>query len=148
MPVPKLNKQRAALILAEADLMGEQRTIKRYQITKNTLTNYRKRVTEDKELWDIFVEQKKFLSEKWSEYAVEPLLKGMARLDELLPKSDNIHSITGAVKILGELKIASDAAKLELSDPQNQQFTVVFRDEQSGEIDNPPDPNLEKSSQV
>lgn len=123
----KFNRERAAAILAEADLFGDSKILSRWAITRQTLHNYRVRLEDDAELLQLFTLKKRLLLVDWQADATKTIKVGLSRLQELIPNAskedaDTIHAIAGAVKIVGELKIASDA----LSEPapdQSSQYT-------------------------
>lgn len=106
--------ERAATILAEADLFGDDRTAKRWGITTRTIYNYRNRAQSDAKLSESFTLKKRMLLVDWQADATRCIKVSLAKLTELIPEAtkedaDVIHAIAGALKIVGELKIAYDA---------------------------------------
>ncbi|MEM6839745.1 MAG: hypothetical protein AAF609_23275 [Cyanobacteria bacterium P01_C01_bin.120] len=111
---PKYTPERASAILAEAELFGDGQTCEKWRITRQTLHNYRVRLTQDDELLQLFTLKKRILVADWQSDATKCLKIGLSRLTQLIPQAtsedaDTIHAIVGAVKIVGELKITSEA---------------------------------------
>lgn len=114
--------ERAAIILAESELYGDLSTSNRWGITDRTIRNYRARAVSDSKLSCLFQIKRQLLEREWINDATRTLKTGLNRLNQLIPvatASDaaTIHAIAGAIKIVGELKIASDA----LSEPTSYQ---------------------------
>lgn len=108
--------EKAAIILAEAELYGDKRVSLRWGITDRTIRNYRARAVEDPQLSSLFQLKSQLLEREWTADATKALKVSLDKLIELVKddgKPEQIHAVAGAIKIVGELKIASDA----LSEP-------------------------------
>ncbi len=121
----KFNKQRASTILAEADLYGDSKILARWGVARQTLHNYRKRLSSDEELVQLFTLKKRMLLVDWQTDATRCLKTGLGRLTEIIPNAtkedaDTIHAIAGACKIVGELKISYEALSEPTPDQQSQ----------------------------
>jgi hypothetical protein len=117
----KFPYEKASTILAEAELFGDDATAKRWGITTRTIYNYRDRATSDAKLSESFILKKRVLLVNWQADATKTIKVGLSELNRRIPiaRSEEdakvIHAIAGAIKIVGELKIASDA----LSEPES-----------------------------
>ena len=102
------------MILAEAEYFGDQFACDKWQVTRQTLHNYRVRLQTDPELLQLFTLKKRILAIDWKSSTVKTLKITCERLNRLIPTAtredaDLIHAIVGAAKIFGELNIASEA---------------------------------------
>jgi len=110
----KFPYERASSILAEAELWGDDAVCKRWNITRQTLWNYRNRASEDGKLLQSFTLKKRMLLMGWQQDATECLRVGLQDLKRRIPiasteiDSKLIYSIAGAMKVIGELKITAD----------------------------------------
>ena len=117
-PAPKYTPERAAAILAEAEVFGDRKTCERWSITRQTLHNYRVRLRTDEALLQLYTLKTRMLLLDWQQDATKCLKVGLAKLTEMIPDAtkhdaDTIHAIAGAMKIVGELRIAHDALSEE-----------------------------------
>lgn len=115
MATPKFSRERASMILAEAEIFGDNQILSKWGITRQTLHNYRVRMQSDDELLHLFTLKKRMLLIDWQQDATKCIKVGLSELQKRMPVAASeedaklIHAIAGAVKIVGELKIASDA---------------------------------------
>ena len=112
---PKYTAERASNILAEADFFGDSKTCQKWEITSQTLRNYRSRVKDDDELLQLLALKKRLLVTGWQEDAVKTIRVVLNQIQDRVKVASTeedakvIHAISGALKIVGELKIAADA---------------------------------------
>ncbi|ARV58044.1 hypothetical protein BZZ01_04810 [Nostocales cyanobacterium HT-58-2] len=112
MRIVEFPYERAAVVLAESELFGDKQTAKRWGISDRTIRNYRTRMSEDEHLAALFHLKKEALTKDWQSDATKALKVSLNKLVELVQdngKPDQIHAVAGAVKIVGELKIAFEA---------------------------------------
>ena len=81
--------ERAATILAEAELFGEKQVAQRWGISVRTIKNYRKRMESDKQLSAFFLEKKELLTVDWSKDATDCLRTGLRTLTNLIKNEDS-----------------------------------------------------------
>ena len=118
----KFPYEKASMAIAEADIFGDKNTIVRWGINQSTLWRWRDRALHDSKLHESATLKRRMLLVDWQTDATKTLRVGMTRLNELIPiakaeDAPTIHAIAGAIKIIGELKIASEA----LSEPTSYQ---------------------------
>ncbi len=120
MASPKIDPERVARIVADADIMGEESAANRHGVSVRTIYNYRKRAAKDAAVAEAYKSKKSLINEKldndWSASLDRALCTTVSKIDELVAKAtlENLRDVVGACKILGELKITKDA----LSDEQ------------------------------
>ncbi len=111
----KFPYERASLAIAEADIFGDGAVLKKYGINQSTLWRWRDRASEDPKLHESALLKKRMLLVGWQQDAVKTLKIALSELNKRLPLAATeedakvIHSIAGACKIVGELKIAASA---------------------------------------
>lgn len=114
----KFPYEKASIVIAEAEIFGDKNTLARWGINQSTLWRWRDRRLSDSKLHESALLKTRMLLVDWQTDATRTLKTGLNRLNELIPVATandaaTIHAIAGACKIIGELKIASDA----LSEP-------------------------------
>lgn len=117
--------EKAAMVLAEAAIFGDEAACKKWNITRQTLWNYKVRSQEDGDLLRDFTLKKRMLLIGWQtdvaaavKATVGKMRDVVLRADEFLDNEDPeqgkkyaaiLHAISGTGKILGELKLAGEA---------------------------------------
>jgi hypothetical protein len=112
MAAPSINYERAAIILAEADLFGDRQIAARWGIGDRTVRNYRTRAVSDSKLSSLYQLKKQLITRDWQTDATRALKVGLDKITHLIRDDGEpaqIHAVAGAIKIIGELKIASEA---------------------------------------
>ncbi|MEO0491239.1 MAG: hypothetical protein AAFZ49_17060 [Cyanobacteria bacterium J06659_2] len=102
------------MAIAEADIFGDHKVLEKYGINQSTLWRWRDRANSDSKLHESALLKKRMLLVDWQQDATKCLKIGLAKLSELIPNATlkdatTIHAVAGAMKIVGELKIANDA---------------------------------------
>jgi len=118
----RIDTDKAATILADALVMGDEAAAKRNGVTSRTIRKYRALLPSDPALSAAFRLKKSALDEardeerlEWDRERRRFLRASIAKLEELVAKAnsvEHIHPVAGAVKIVGEL----DIAKIVLDD--------------------------------
>lgn len=112
---PKFSRERAALILAEASLFGDEATARRWGCSTRTVNRYRNQAITDPKLSESVALKKAMLLSGWQEDVVKAIKTALHELERRLPLAQSeedakvIHAISGALKICGELKITAEA---------------------------------------
>ncbi|BCZ86923.1 hypothetical protein [Thermus thermophilus] len=106
----RLNKHRAALILAEAEVLGDGPACAKHGVSDRTLRNYRRRLAEDPELAALFRERLGALGKRWEEELAPAILEAVSFLRkaarEANPKDPKaIEAVANALKVLAELDL-------------------------------------------
>lgn len=110
----KFPYERAAMAIAEADIFGDKAVLAKYGINQSTLWRWRDRADEDPVLHENALLKKRILLIDWQQDAVRTIKVGLSELTRRMPLAATeedakvIHSIAGACKIVGELKITAD----------------------------------------
>jgi len=111
----KKTPERCALILAEADLFGDEITARRWGVTARSIRNYRTRASTDPKFFEVFREKKQMLLSNWQEDATKTIRACLAELNQKIPLAQTeedakvILAIAQACKVVGELKLMNDA---------------------------------------
>lgn len=108
--------EKASLILAEAELFGDKQVATRWDVSDRTIRRYRVKAATDSQLSSLVQLKKQLLGQNWRDDATKTLKVALNKLNELIEKdgdTNRIFAVSGAIKIVGELKISIDA----LSDP-------------------------------
>lgn len=103
-------RNRAAIILAEAAVFGDEEAIKRHKISLRTLQRYRKAVGSDPELARLFADKKAALEVAWAQEIPAAAREAILFLRRASEKADPkdpavIHAVAGALKILTETHV-------------------------------------------
>jgi hypothetical protein len=114
---PKRDNERAAWLLVEAMLHGDVKTAAQHKITRQTLHNYRKALTEDAELLRLFTQYSSELTKRtWADkldltlqMALDMLLEHIQGLEDKTPAS--VSAITEALKVLSETAITREVLR-------------------------------------
>lgn len=113
MATPKVDKHRAARLLAEAAFSTDAKTCENAGITVRTLQNYRAALATDVELSRLYDEARKLLTMRsWADETDLSLSVGVQKLRSLIesvqkPTPGNIAVVTEAVSKLGELAMTN-----------------------------------------
>lgn len=124
----RLDYDRVATILVDALYKGDDHAANAWGITKRTIRNYRQRLREDEALSAIFLEKKLLAEQAWADDLPAAIREGIDYLRKaprhLDYTPDNVHAVTGAVKILAELDIVRtvlNARYAELRQPLGEE---------------------------
>lgn len=104
--------EKASIILAEAELFGDKQVAVRWEISDRTIRRYRVKAASDRQLSSLVQLKKQLLGQNWRDDATKTLKIALHKLSKLIEEdgeTNRIFAISGAIKIVGELKIASDA---------------------------------------
>ncbi|MUH00368.1 hypothetical protein F7734_52110 [Scytonema sp. UIC 10036] len=110
----KIPDETIAKILAETDYYSDEDTAARWGISRQSIHRYRKRASTDLELLRIVTEKRKILSEQWATNAIANLNAALIELKRRYTRArtrddaECIQAIAASLKVVGELKIASD----------------------------------------
>lgn len=118
--MPAFDRDRAALILIDALLMGARKAAEKWEITERTVENYRERLRSDPAFSVFFSRVQAKHAGDWKVVRLKFLRAGIAKLQELVAMADSpkhIAAVSEAVKTVGELQIVSDALHVSDSDP-------------------------------
>ncbi len=115
----RLNKTRAATILAEAEVLGDGAACAKHGISDRTLRNYRARLAQDPELAALFREKLGALARRWEEdlnpaigEAIAFLRKAAREANPRDPKA--IEAVASALKTLAELDLTHKVLEARL----------------------------------
>ncbi|NBC17177.1 MAG: hypothetical protein GVY18_07660 [Bacteroidetes bacterium] len=124
----RFDPEKAAAILADAIVMGDEQAAKRNGCTTRTIRNYRAKLGSDPQLSESFRLKKQELQAahdaermEWAAARSVVLRDGLSKLRELIAMAndvDHIHPVAGAIKIVGELDIAHTALMEPSGDEQ------------------------------
>lgn len=128
MPGPIVDLDRLAMILVEASFFGDRRAAEKWGITARTVHNYRKRLNTDAEFSKLFNLKRQEYQQDWIEDIPATVRNGIQWLSQafnkLEPTAENVHAITGAIKILTEIGLTK-----ELVDARLGKFSLPERTE-------------------
>ena len=109
--MPEFDRQRAADVLVDAHVLGTAAAAEKWSITTRTIRNHQARLLADTELAQLFAAKLKVAERAWQAERIRFLRNGLAKLDKLVAKATSpkdIDSVARAVKVVGELQVASD----------------------------------------
>ena len=104
------NRERAAMVLVDAHFTSVSRAATKWKISEATVHNYRARLASDLELKQMYLERRQRAENEWHDERLRFLKSALAKLDELVGKATEAKDITAiahAVKVVGELQVAS-----------------------------------------
>ena len=110
-----------AMVVAEAAILGTNPTLEKYGASKSMLSLWRKKYREDAAFHALVVDLHERLYEDWASHGSAYMVKAMAKMGDLLDKADKVddlHTIAGTVKIVGNIMVAGQA--LATPKPQAQ----------------------------
>lgn len=115
------NYERAAQVLAEADLLGDQEVSRRYGISVRSIKRYRARAHNDPKLALYVSEKKTVLAQEWAAELGPAIREAIAFLHRAAQKADPenpqaIHAVAGALKILADVAMTRKVLDARLSD--------------------------------
>lgn len=103
MPKPPPDPDRVATIVAVALSVGDKAACAQFRISARTLSNYKKRVANIADVAHKFTEKRQTLAVgAWLEKAKEARAFLLTRVKSLAEKSDDLHAVTGAYKIVND----------------------------------------------
>lgn len=105
------NAEKAALVLADAVMMGDTAAAKKWGLSDKSVRNYRKRLEDDAELSALFLHAKAQLTADWSGDAKVFMSRSMKKLVELVDGSyspEHIGDIAKALQVVGDLLISHE----------------------------------------
>lgn len=103
-----------AMILAECDFGNDAEVAEKWGITRRTVCNYRKQLSEDPALLKLYTEKKKAFAASWVDDACQAIKIGALAYQELCKKKNPkdamlIQAIAAGAKVFGDLNIAYTA---------------------------------------
>lgn len=120
---------RVAMILVDAFLYGDENAAKKYLIQPRTIRNYRKLTESDPEIAKSYLSKKQILIDKWADeikvdnipIAIQESVDYLRRAYRELPATaENVHAVTGSLKILAEIQLTKEVLEYE--------FTTINQD--------------------
>jgi hypothetical protein len=112
------NPERAARVLLDALALGDGAAAEKWKVTVRTVENYRARLLTDVHFSALFESLKRKEDGAWRMVRLRFLRKTIAKLETLVDQADSpkyIRDVADAVKVIGELQIASDALGVDLN---------------------------------
>lgn len=110
----KFPYEKAAIVIAEADIFGDKYALEKWGINRSTLWRWRDRAQSDFDLHQNATLKKRMLLAGWQEDATNTIKIALSELNRRIPLAATeddarmIHAISGALKVVGELKIGAD----------------------------------------
>lgn len=121
------NREFAATVLLTAVYSCDEDACQKYGITTRTLQNYRRRLTSDHSLSEVFATKKAKLDEEWVEDFVAPLKQGAAVIKECFeeirrnPRSKLnpmlIDAVSNALRTCADIALTAKAINAQFSHP-------------------------------
>lgn len=110
MASPKFNRERALRILVDAVTLGDRTACEIHKISGKSLCRYRNRLGNDPELARAVREKSRQDDLEWGAQRKAFLSEGIRKMRELIGQATiaDLHAVTGAVKIVGELQVTVD----------------------------------------
>ena len=111
MATPRIDPERAALVLTDAFVMGDVAAGKKWGLSDRAVRGYRKRLETDEVLAAHFERAKAQFVSDWSGDAKVFMSKSMKKLVELVEVAyspDHIGDIAKAVQVVGDLLISHE----------------------------------------
>lgn len=126
MPAAALDPARIATMLADADLTSDEVAAKRHGVSVRTLWRHRARLRQDPALAARVSEKRLALEADWAEERRTFLKAGLAKLNELVALAgvDQIRDVAGALKIVGDLELVTNALGEQSSPSLSGQTTA------------------------
>lgn len=110
MAAPKLNRERAARILVEAEAIGNDRKAsEKLGITDRTIRNYRTALESDPELSALFRKYAAAESRSWHLARTRALRIANQRAVQLLENEEDLDKVTRFIEKTGGVDIAGEA---------------------------------------
>lgn len=113
MASPIFDKDRAARILVDAVMLGEQTACDKWQISRKTLSRYRDRLGDDPELSRVVQQKRRLIDDGWRREANDLLKQTLTKLGTLvkIASVEHMRDVVGVVKIVGDLLITQNAVE-------------------------------------
>lgn len=109
--------ERAARVLLDAMLFGDRLAAEKWQVSERTVRNHRGRLDTDKEFAALFLRLKSAAERDWRVVRLRFLRNSIAKLEALVEsaeKPESIRDVADAIRIIGELQLASEALSGDL----------------------------------
>lgn len=116
----RLDRYRAALILAEASFSTDIATAKTFGCSARTISNYRKLLESDKDLQREYRLALYNKSKEWTKQIPDTMKSGIEFIKRSLSEldatsSDSLDSVVNTMQVLSEIEIMNEAVKVRLS---------------------------------
>lgn len=118
MASPKFDRARAIRVLVDAATLGDRQAIANWKISERTLRNYRERLRDDPEVAAACRQKAQQDDLEWGAQRKAFLGEGIRKMRELIAEATiaDLHAVTGAVKIVGELQVTVDTLNVGTRD--------------------------------
>jgi len=130
MASPNFDRDKAARILLDAIVMGDQAACDKHDISLRSLYRYRSRLEDDPELAKAVIEKKRIQDEKWADQiptAIASCIDFLRRASQdcKTDDPDAVHAIAGAIKIMGEVSMTREVIDARLAE-QNRSLSEEY----------------------
>lgn len=133
----KLNIDRAAKILVDAEAMGDKKAAEKWEVDERTVRNHRRRLQSVPELASAFNEKSAEAERVWHLVRNRFLRDVTEHLRNLCLKADasQIGDVRQAIKDIGELELAREALGVGVRDHQPRPTASEAPSGETGEAD-------------
>lgn len=121
------NREYAAAVLIEALFSSDDEACKRHGCTIRSLQNYRKRLSTDPELVEVFAKKKELFDQAWADRLPVALCKSLEFLTEAADEARRdptyrknpavIQAIAGSMKLIADVLLTSKIINARLANP-------------------------------
>lgn len=112
----QFNAERAALILCDAAYLGDEKSAEKWKCTTKTIKNHRARLATDPNFSLLFHEKRKQVESNWEDELSRAIITGVKKMGRMIQAAPDgktfdagaLEAVTGAVKVLSEIKITTE----------------------------------------
>lgn len=112
MAAPRVDNDKAAMILVEALFFGHKQAAKKNGVSVKTVSNYQIRLRTDSDLATNFRYKKDLFIQGWADKIPIAIQAGIDFLTrafiELEPTPENVHAVAGAMKLLADIGLTKE----------------------------------------
>jgi hypothetical protein len=128
-----MDRDRAIKIIIDAEQFGDANACKKWEITRQTLRNYRNRLDEDPELCQALAILRGKAERSWKRERQRFLGRALRRAAALLKNEEDLDKVSRAIERIGNLDVASEALSGGSSRTNSESSEVAKPFEQHGE---------------
>lgn len=119
----KFNQERAAAALVEAAYYGDKQAAERYGLTRQTLHNYRQRLSTDDDFLLVFTIKKQAFEDGWADELPGAIRSAIRYLAFAADKhrevqtvdAQTVHAVAGSLKILADVTMTKKVLDARLT---------------------------------
>lgn len=128
--MPAFDRDRAARILVDAIALGDKAAADKWQVSEKTIQRYRERMQSDPDLSAFVQSILAAEAREWRKVRLNFLRTSIAKLTTLVEAASepkHIRDVSEAIRVVGELQLASDALNVDAGEASDVEGNAAPR---------------------